>query len=355
MGIVERTLYQKDAFLDLQDGVGVRAASFEFQLVNGVTGQNLGLIHPIRGASLSHNTSATIKRRLSINLGVTDTAAINVVSDRVLPYMLINGVRWPLGRYMFTNKASQFFSDGRLSNVTLVDEMFLVDQPIEKGIDGLNKLVSAVINETIAGLPVTLDHVEESLFTSVESWGIGTNRGSILSSLSVTGDYFSPWFGNDTHLHFIRSFNPATADPTFNYDIGNQVFQKGIVETDELLTAPNRVIVVSNSATNAKVPVVGVADIAANAPNSIRNRGFVVPVVLNLQVGTAAQAAFVAAGLAQRMTVFEQVTLSTAPDPRHDSYDVIVWQGEKWLELAWTMNLLEGGAMTHTLRKSYVE
>lgn len=353
MGIIDRNLYNLDPILDLQDGVGVRTATFQFDLVNGVTGEFRGSITPLAGATLSHDTSATTKRRLSIALGVTDTATINVVSDRVLVYMLINGVRWPLGRYMFTNKASQFFSSGRLSNVTLVDEMFLVDQPIEKGINGLDKLVSTVIAETVAGLPVTLAPIEESLFFSVESWGIGVNRGSILSSLSVTGDYFSPWFGNDTELHFIRSFDPAQAEPDFNYDAGNQVFQSGIVETDELLTAPNRIIVVSNTATNPKVAVVGTADIAANAPNSIQNRGFVVPKVLNLQVADNTQARLVAAGLAQRMTVFEQVSLSTAPDPRHDSYDVIIWQGEKWLELAWTMNLLEGGAMTHVLRKSY--
>lgn len=353
MGIIERTLYDNDAFLDLQDGVGIRTATFEFPLIDGVTGENKGFITPLLGASLSHDTASTIKRRLNFGLGVVDTATIDTVSDRVLVNMLINGVRWPLGRYMFTNKASQFFSAGRLSNVSLVDEMFLVDQPIEKGINGLGKLVSTVISETVADLPVVLDNVEESVFTSVESWGIGTNRGNVLSSLSVTGDYFSPWFGNDTKLHFIRSFNPADAEPDFDYDIGNQVFRAGIVETDELLTAPNRVIVVSNSANDPKNPVVGIADIAPNAPNSIQNRGFVVPKVFNLQVGDLVQANFVATGLAQRLTVFEQVSLSTAPDPRHDSYNVISWQGEKWLELSWSMNLLEGGAMTHILRKSY--
>lgn len=355
MSIVKRTLYEDDPFLDLQDGVGVRTATFEFDLINGATGESIGTITPLMGATLSHDTNSTVKRRLSINLGVVDTAEINVVSDRVLPYMLINGVRWPLGRYMFTNKASQFFTAGRLSNVTLVDEMFLVDQPIERGINGTGKLVTAVIEEAITGLPFQLAPLEASDFESVESWGIGVNRGSVLASLSVTGDYFSPWFGNDTQLHFIRTFDPAYSDPDFNYDVGNQVFQQGIIETDELLTAPNRVIVVSNSSSNFKEPVVGTADIASNAPNSIKNRGFVIPKVVNLQVGTADQARFVAAGLAQRMTVFEQVSLSTPPDPRHDSYDVIVWQQEKWLEIAWSMNLLEGGAMTHLLRKSYTE
>ena len=46
-------------------------------------------------------------------------------------------------------------------------------------------------------------------------------------------------------------------------------------------------------------------------------------------------------------------TLSTAPDPRHDGYDVIRWDGANWMELAWSMEMVDGGEMTHLLRKSY--
>ena len=74
----------------------------------------------------------------------------------------------------------------------------------------------------------------------------------------------------------------------------------------------------------------------------------------NLQVADADQARAVARGIGIRQTVFERVSLTTAPDPRHDSYNVVVWQGEKWLELAWSMALVEGGTMNHLLRKGYV-
>ena len=99
--------------------------------------------------------------------------------------------------------------------------------------------------------------------------------------------------------------------------------------------------------------IVAFADVPANAPNSFTNRGFYISQVRTLQLASSSQAIAVANGLANRGTVFETVTLSTAPDPRHDSYDVIHWNGSLWLELAWTMSLLEGGAMSHTLRKGY--
>ena len=343
-----------DPILDLQAGVGQRSTSFRFDLIDGVTGEVLGSLTPLRSANLSHSTQQTIKRRLDLSLGKADTAAIDVVNNRVAVYMTVQGVDRPLGRYMWTSQSRSVFTAGNLSSSTLIDEMFIVDQPVESGINGTNKTVEAVIYETVSGLSITIAPVPASNFDCVQSWGIGTTRGSILESLSVTGAYFSPWFGNDTQLHFILAFDPATQIPQFDYDQGFQVQQQGIVETDDLLTAPNRIIVVSNSASNGgSEAVVGIADVASTAPNSIANRGFVVAKVFNLQISDSSQATSIAAGLAQRATIFETVNLTTAPDPRHDSYDVIRWQGENWLELGWNINMDGGGSMSHTMRRSY--
>jgi hypothetical protein len=169
----------------------------------------------------------------------------------------------------------------------------------------------------------------------------------------VSGDYFSPWFGNDQKLHFIRTFDPIDRVPDFDYDTGFKVMQDQILETDDLLTAPNRFIVIGNSGPSSRSAIVGIADVPINAPHSVPNRGFAVTQTQNLQLRSQDQAVAVARGLANRQTVFERVNLTTAPDPRHDSYDVIRWQGELWLELAWSMALTEGGMMNHMLRKGY--
>lgn len=338
--------------LDLDAGIGQRSCTFRFNLVNGVTGQNLGQISPVRAASLTHDTTRTIKRQLTFPVGVEDMAAINTVTDRVLVTMILsNSEEWPLGRYMFVDASRLIFTSGRLGAMALSDEMFLVDQEIEAGINGVNSSVQVVLAMALTGLPVTVE-VEASPFTSAEAWGVGTNRGSILEALSISGDWFSPWFGNDTKLHFVRTFNPATRIPDFNFDSGFRVMRDQIIETDDLLTAPNRFVVIGNVGQGDQ-PIVGVADVPVNAPHSIQNRGFVIASTSTLQLTSTAQAGSVAQGLANRQTVFERVNLTTPPDPRHDSYNVIKWQGELWLELAWSMALTEGGDMNHMLRKSY--
>lgn len=345
------TLGQNQTF-DLPPSVGQRVATFRFALTDGVTGEVLGDIHPLRGASLSHDTSRTVKRQLTLALGKADTADVNPLTDRVNVFMVIGGVEYPLGRYMFVDASRNVFTAGRLGQMQLADEMFLVDQEITRGIGGVGKSVLTTIVDTLTGLPVTLS-AEPSPYEAAASWGPGTGRGQVLEALAVSGDYWSPWFDHQGELRFLRTFDPATQVPDINLDDGFQVLQASIVETDDLLTAPNTFVVISNAPTVTTTAVVGTATIPPSAPHSVSRRGFAIAAVFDLQLADQQQAAAVAQGLAQRQTVFERVTLATAPDPRHDSYTVIQWQGDLWLELSWSLPLEEGAAMIHTLRRSY--
>jgi len=346
------TNFPHDPLLDLDPWVGQRKASFRFALTNGVTGEHLGDITPIRGATLTHETSGITKRKLDFKLGIADTAAVNPISDRVDVFMTFpSGVEYPLGRYMWTNDTREVFTSGKLGSSALADEMALVDQQTEVGVNGVGQNVATVVQTIVTGLPVVLD-IEASPYISAEAWGVGTYRGAMLQSLSISGDWFSPWFGNDTKLHFIRTFDPADKVPDFNFDAGNKVVRKDIIEDDDLLVAPNKIIVISNSAITPDTPAIGIASVPPNAPHSEVNRGFSVPEVVDLQLSDSTQAQAVAQGLINRQAVFSRVSLTTAPDPRHDSYNVIRWQGVNWVELGWSMALVEGGTMNHLLRRT---
>jgi hypothetical protein len=366
------TNFPYDPLLDLAPWVGQRQCTYRFDLLNGTSGENKGEITPIRGASLSHNTGQTIKRQLSLGLGVRDTALIDPVQDRVAVTMVFpNGQEYPLGRYMFTAESDQIFTSGELANVVLNDEMYLVDQAITQGFDGSTTSLSstnpagtspasspagfsitAIITALFNELPVRIE-IEPSSFTSTQSWGIGTRRGAIVEDLALTGDYLSPWFGNDTVMHWIRAFNPANRIPDFDWDTGNQVMRSSILRTSNILNAPNRYVVISNNPSDKKEPTFAVVNVPANAPHSFEKRGFIIADVRDISSVTTAQCTAIAQNLAERQMIFETTTITTAPDPRHDSYNVIKWQDSLWLELDWTMALTEGQPMTHTLRRAY--
>lgn len=132
------TNFPHDPILDLDPWVGQRQSTYRFELFNAVSKEELGEINPIRGATLSHVTSRTIKRTLRLNLGVEDMERINPVQDRIRVFMVFpTGVEYPLGTYMFADPTQLVFTSGNLGNIVLNDEMFLVDQQITAGIQGV--------------------------------------------------------------------------------------------------------------------------------------------------------------------------------------------------------------------------
>lgn len=343
-----------DPVLDLAPWVGQRRSTFRFDVVDSVSGLVQGQVTPMREATLTHDTSRTIKRQLNITLGKADTAAIDPLVDRIDVTMVFPTASYPLGRYMFVDPSKQFSTGGQLGSFALYDEMFIVDQQLTSGINARGLSVNTAILRVLAGLTQINSEIDASPFVAAESWNAGTGRGQCLETLSVSGDFFSPWFANDRKLHMIRTFDPAKVIADFDFDAGNKVIRDPIVNTSDLLTAPNVFLVISNASNSGGASaVVGRYDVPASAPHSRARRGFEIPAVQDLQLMENEQASAVARGIGLRQTIFERVTLTTAPDPRHDSYNVINWQRTQWLELAWSMALVEGGAMNHVLRKAY--
>lgn len=363
-----KTTFDYDPLLDLAPYQSQRQATFRFLLYDFVTGQILRELKPYRDATptLSHDTSRVIMRQISnLFFDKEDTAALNTVGNRMKLQMLFPGREaYDLGTYMFVDQLRAKSTAGLESTATMVDSMFIVDQQLEKSyqagtFNSDGSLVSfRQIDQAIADVLLTVPvnyTAEPSAFYTIGVWNAGTNRGSVLNDLSVDGDYFAPWFDHKNVMRFIRSFDPSTKIPDFDYD-GNKVVNRDSISfTDDLLNAYNRFIVISNGnvSGNNAVPVVGTYDVPSSAPHSILNRGFVLPSVVDWQVDTADQAEAIAFNLGQRQTIFERVAFTTIPDPRHDSYNVFRFEGVNWLEISWTLPLIEGGEMQHVGRKAY--
>lgn len=359
------------AVLDISDALGQRTATFRYDLINGLTGVILGTVTPLRTTIpvLTHNTGNTIVRSLTgIAFGRDDTAAMNPITDRIVPVMLLpttaGTLEFPLGRYMYDSTSSAITTGGNLASNNLFDEMFIIDQALTKGftsnlgttfgngVFSVQSVIARLLAPLVdAGLIRYL--IEDSPLPASGSWAAGTSRAAVLTDLCKQGAYFQPWFDNDGILRIIRSFDPADQTPNFDFDATRGVYRDTISYTNDLLNAPNLYVVIDNSG-NTDTPIVGTYQVPSTAPHSVANRGFFVPKVLDIQgAGSIPQANAMAATIAQQDIVYERTQLSTAPDPRHDSYDVILWQEQLWMEIAWSMQLEEGGPTVRTLRKAY--
>jgi hypothetical protein len=254
---------------------------------------------------------------------------------------------------MFTGDTDRIRTGGDDGSMMLMDEMNLVDQEIDRGFSSTSSCDQAM-RDVVAGLnlPRGLSFAA-SPYQAAGAWRVGSTRGSILTTLAMIGDLETPWFDNSGVLRAVRVVDPATAVPDLSFDDGYPVLADTIGRTDDLLSAPNRFVVIGNGSASLNAEIVGIYDLPPSAPHSIAGRGFVIQQTMNLQLTSLAQAAAAARTIGMRSTPVEQYDLTTPPDPRHDGYQVIRWRGENWLETAWSMNCIEGGDMTHTLRRAY--
>lgn len=359
--------------LDLAPGLGQRTATFRYELVDGLTGVRIGDVTPLRTTIpvLVHSTQNTIMRTLTgLNFGAADTAEMNPITDRIRPYMSVSlpdgsVEEFPLGRYMYNSFNRAVNTGGDQSQNNLFDEMFIVDQQIissfnvgnfgyRQGVapeEAIEKLLRPLVQ---AGL------IRYSLVDSGQgvygSWPPGTTRAKILSDICTQGGYFQPWFDNAGIMQIIPAFNPAEKLPDFDFDLNDVVFQDTISYTNDFLEAPNRYVAINTSGTTSdgtSTTASGYYDVPSSAPWSFANRGFLIPDVTDIQAPSFASLKRVAQTIAEQDTIFERVQLSSAPNPLHDSYNVIRWQESQWLEISWSIQMQEGAPMLHTMRKAY--
>lgn len=349
------TTFAFNKWLDMPRYRGQRVERFRFEWRNGLTNETLGWLQPLKDSSpptISHDTSQSIKRRLSLGLGVRDTAEINPISDRILPWMYVGDARWPLGRYMFTDDTRFDSTRGERGSFVLMDEGFAIDQDL-LGNYASSQSVSLAIEGLVNQVTFIEQQLEATEFNATGGFTAGSTRGQALSAYATQGDYFPYWMDHTGLFRMIRTFDPATRVVDLDYDVNPRVRLGSIARTSDVLNAPNRFVVIGNGGESAADAIWGFYDVPPSAPHSIANRGFVLARTEQLQVASSAQAAAAARNMGIRQTIYERISFETPLDPRHDSYNVLRFQGVNWLELAWNMTLQPGAAMQHTVRKAY--
>ncbi len=346
--------------LDLATGIGQRQGTFTFMKVEASSGRPLGELHPVQQGvpSLQHDATRAISRTISgLLLSIAETAELDPLAHRLTVAYVIGGTSFPLGTYVFTDDVRARNTAGRRSTGGLADLMFVVSTKTETavsflGTTNVGTAIASVLASVVGLSGYTVEPTASTIGTPI-AWPPGTDRARILQDLAKLGGYFSPFMANDSKIHVVQAFDPATIPPTFTLEADTRIINDSISETTDLLDAPNRWIVKSNSGSD-DAAIVGVYDVPTTAPYSAANRGFVVPAVVDVQgLLNSLQAEQMARSLAIQNPLFLHTTLATPVDPRHDGFDVIRYDGSNWLETGWSMPLVEGAQMAHTLQRAY--
>ena len=349
--------------LDLVAGIGQRTESFIFRATDGGTGEVLGEVHPSRSSAitLDQSAGAVITRSLTLEFDEDESAALHPLSTRNEPFMLIGGTEYPLGHYLFTDPLRQDYAEyetgpgeGLRSTMSspLADRMAIVDTELEHAFTADGDAASDVLRALLSPLPIIAE-IDDSPSVIVNTWAAGTTRTGVAGTVAELGGYLAPWFNHRGVFQARRRFEPALAIPDFDWDASPHVYRDSITRADALAYTPNRIVVIGNGSTVENAAVVAYCDVPSTAPHSALNIGFVRSRVIEAQVSGLAQAQELAENLCLQQTVAETVQVSGPPDPRYEAHQVVRFEGELWLHLAWSMEMAAGGTMRHTLQRAY--
>jgi hypothetical protein len=352
---------------------GQIASTYRFELLD-ISHNPIGKLSAFSSSSanISNSINRTVKRQLTgLVLPPVDTESINTLTDRVRPWHIDQqGNQNPLGIFLFadatrdrrTYSSVQYTSTGsRLSTTgSLLDQLCTIDQATEKSTSyppGYS--IATALQEQMersSAIEWTIDPSTASIRGS--EWFVkpgGTSLLEVINALADLGGYYSLFFDNLGIGRLIQVPDLASADVDFAYSENSTVFANSIVESDDILQAPNRYIVINNSMTDESVS--GRWDIPATSPNSIANRGFVVAKVVDAQgVESNSDATAMAKSLGQAdYSTYAWATFDTVINPLHDTFNIVGWRGVKHREQAWAYDLSPEGKQRHELRRIFTE
>lgn len=346
-----------DELLDLSQ-IGQRSSVIRFDVVDRYL-STIGTIQPDTNSevTITLNINRTVKRDMSgMILNANVQADVDPFSDRIRPvWILENGDEYNLGVFLFASMDRVRHEWGLDAEVSAVDQTIILDQPIEKTVAlAPGAALKPAIEQQFIQAGITSYSIDSSISGSVYTsiaWPAGTSRLQVINDMAAMSGAYSAFFDNDGVGRVIVIPDLATTEAEHVYSSGGRILADSMVETDDLLEAPNRYLVIDSS--NPDRTIVGLYDVPDSASHSYANRGFRLTKVIEEQglESTAAANKRAQAAYSQEHGTFQWVQFSSPPDPRHDTFDIVEYLGEKYREIGWSLPLAEGSEMTHDLRR----
>lgn len=314
---------------------------------------------------------------------------VDLVPDRVLCFMLLDGVRYPMGVFRFTEDSRQVdalkvfsttgggagsgltysnalnystnypysdnalvlgegFSARDLYNVSLADTMTTLvrndgtAETLRQGFDPAQEMQRILLND---GLQFAVGGSAAASRNDVTWDGSATDLDKVTQLAALAG-HRSPWSDNNGVVRSVQAVVVQT--DVIPLDALKPTSQT-IAITDSFLTAPNRVIVNDNSSIDRSV--MGQWDAPATAPHSFANLGYYRTSIQSVQgLGSEEHAQLVAQATGEAYSA-RKLDCQIQPTPALDGPQVIEFEGSEWLVTSWSISTAPNSTMSLTAQE----
>lgn len=347
------------SLVDLPAGVGRVGSKVRWRVLSPEL-DVLDEIHPLSepAPTISVQQGGAVQRTCrGFELNANEARELDPFKARLQPvWEYEDGSSYNMGVFMLSSPVRLKLEGNTRFQDTLVDQGFALNQPMSYGFgvwsggriyDALVRLV-----EEAGIVKYRIDPSDEKVGGAV-NWPIGTVRLQIFKALCELAGFLPPYFDNDGWLVIRAPSEPTQSDAIeYRVDQSSRIYRGTVAERDNVVDAPNVYIVVSNSP--SRTELVGRADVDPRLPHSIPNRGGLeVPKVIRMQgVRDTDHANRIAQQHASR-DPFQLATVqfTSAPDPRHDVFTRVQYEGEIWNEERFDIQTRPGGDHTHSITK----
>lgn len=340
-----------------------RTVSFRYVIVRN--GADATEIFPTEGSApvIRMNDGGEIKTSLTGSFADPGDA-VNWLSDRIRPEMVLDGVTYPLGIFLPASVRTEENDTERWVDIEAFDQCWILRDTKTEGLQyfasGTNYLTAVQSLLTASGIAlVSITPSNATLAEAREDWDIGTSYLEIINKLLSEINYNPIWFDQEGLAILEPASTPTAANIEHTLDdtnVQSLLLPQISMETD-IYQAPNVFIAVCSNADKSAAMVATSENTNPQSPLSIAKRGRRIATVLKVD-NIASQLELQAyADLIRNKSMIsgETIEVTTGLLPGFGVADVVALRyGELFatcVEHSWSMQLQVGGTMQHTLEK----
>lgn len=321
----------------------------------------------ITSGHVGYDTSQKIRRTAKFTM--QDDSSVNFASDRIQPHALLlmtdgGFADFPLGVFILSTPPRVTDSAQVITRQIdaydllqiLVDDKVSSRYTVTAGTKYTDAIKTILTNAEFTTMNIQDD--PRTLPTALD-WAPGTEKLQIANDLGTAINYRNLWMNENGVPQGIPYQSPSVRTPDYTYQDDDQsVMFPDMSQQLDLFAVPNEWVLVVTEP-DRSVLTSTYTNSNANSPTSTTNRGRTI-----VKYDTSQQAPDQSSldALAQKMAyedsqIYEQVEFYTGMMPMHSDFDCLnlvystLGISDKYSEIAWEFDLVQGARMVHRVQK----